>query len=60
MSSSPTVIQDDVTIDLPAERDQINTRGEHRFAELRTRIYAEIRNASQAAAARPQEAGRAG
>ncbi|MFD0773134.1 ABC transporter ATP-binding protein [Streptomonospora algeriensis] len=58
MSSSPTIIQDDVAIDLPDERDQINTRGEHRFAELRTRIYAEIRNASQSGAAQPQEAGK--
>ncbi|MBV2362984.1 ABC transporter ATP-binding protein [Streptomonospora nanhaiensis] len=51
MSSSPTVIQDDVAVDLPDERDQIGTRAEHRFAELRSHIYAEIRNA-----ARPQAA----
>ncbi|QBI53387.1 Taurine import ATP-binding protein TauB [Streptomonospora litoralis] len=50
MSSSPTIIQDDVPVDLADERDQISTRGEHRFAELRSRIYAEIRNASQPAA----------
>ncbi|WP_461003951.1 ABC transporter ATP-binding protein [Streptomonospora sediminis] len=50
MSSSPTVIQDDVSIDLAEERDQLGTRAEHRFAELRSRIYAEIRNAAQPAA----------
>jgi len=47
LSSSPTVVQDDVTIDLPAERDQIETRAQHRFVELRRHVYAEIRTAQR-------------
>ena len=39
LSSSPTVVLEDVTIDLPAERDQATTRSLPRFAELRTRVY---------------------
>jgi NitT/TauT family transport system ATP-binding protein len=45
LSSSPTVVQDDVTIDLPEERDQLDTRSLGRFVELRRHIYAEIRAA---------------
>jgi len=45
LSSSPTVVQDDVVIDLPDERDQIETRSLGRFVELRRHIYAEIRAA---------------
>jgi len=48
LSSSPTVVQDDVTVDLPAERDQIETRAQHRFVELRRHVYAEIRTAQRA------------
>ena len=47
LSSSPTVVQDDVTVDLPAERDQIETRAQHRFVELRRHVYAEIRTAQR-------------
>ena len=45
LSSSPTVVQDDVVIDLPDERDQIETRSLGRFVELRRHNYAEIRAA---------------
>lgn len=45
LSNSPTVVQDDVTIDLPAERDQLTTRSEARFAELRLHIYGQIQRA---------------
>jgi NitT/TauT family transport system ATP-binding protein len=45
LSSSPTVVQDDVTIDLPDQRDQLDTRSLGRFVELRRHIYAEIRAA---------------
>ena len=54
LSSSPTVVQDDVVIDLPDERDQIETRSLGRFVELRRHIYAEIRAAK---IGRPQGAG---
>jgi NitT/TauT family transport system ATP-binding protein len=45
LSASPTVVQDDVVVDLPRERDQIATRSLPRFTELRSRIWAEIRAA---------------
>jgi NitT/TauT family transport system ATP-binding protein len=45
LTAAPSVVQDDVAIDLPAERDQITTRAAPRFAELRSRIYEEIRRA---------------
>jgi NitT/TauT family transport system ATP-binding protein len=48
LSSSPTVVQEDLTIDLPDHRDQLETRALPRFTELRTHVYAEIRAAKQA------------
>ncbi|GAA3756058.1 ABC transporter ATP-binding protein [Spinactinospora alkalitolerans] len=47
LSSSPTVIQDDITVDLSDERDQLVTRGERRFTELRAKVYEEIQNAKR-------------
>ncbi|MGW8531898.1 MULTISPECIES: ABC transporter ATP-binding protein [Nocardiopsidaceae] len=58
LSSSPTVVQDDVTVDLPAGRDQLTTRRDGRFTELRTRVYAEIQRAKRGDAGadgRPQD-----
>ncbi|WP_088320633.1 ABC transporter ATP-binding protein [Kineosporia sp. R_H_3] len=55
LSSSPTVVQDDLPVDLPRERDQLDTRAMPRFTELRTRVYGEIR-AAQRAAGRPDGA----
>lgn len=49
LSSSPTVVQDDIIIDLPAERDQLTTRSHPRFAELRTHVYEEIQRAKREA-----------
>lgn len=49
LSSSPTVVQEDLTIDLPRHRDQLETRAMARFTELRTHVYAEIRTAQQRA-----------
>jgi NitT/TauT family transport system ATP-binding protein len=45
LSSSPTVILDDVAIDLPDERDQLTTRSSPQFAELRTHVFAQVRRA---------------
>jgi NitT/TauT family transport system ATP-binding protein len=45
LSSSPTRVLDDVTIDIPGPRSQAQTRIEPRFAELRTRVYAGIQRA---------------
>ena len=40
-------MQDDLVVDLPAERDQIETRAQQRFVELRRQVYAEIRTAQR-------------
>ena len=45
LSSSPTVILDDVAIDLPVERDQLATRSSQEFAELRAHVFAQVRRA---------------
>ncbi|HWS33639.1 MAG TPA: ABC transporter ATP-binding protein [Actinoplanes sp.] len=47
LSSSPTVVQDELVIDLPAERDQLTTRADPRFIELRTRVYQQIQAAKK-------------
>src|SRR5215203_540553 len=49
LSNSPTVIRDDLVIDLPDERDQLTTRSSPRFAELRARVYEQIHRAKPAA-----------
>ena len=43
LSGSPTQIRDDITVDLPTPRDQVETKVLPRFAELRARILQEIR-----------------
>lgn len=48
LSSSPTVVQDNLVVDLPAERDQLNTRSLPKFAELRHHVYEQIQMAKQA------------
>jgi len=45
LSGSPTVVQEELRIDLPDDRDQIVTRSLPRFAELRTHVYGHIRAA---------------
>ncbi|BBG02027.1 MULTISPECIES: ABC transporter ATP-binding protein [Pseudonocardia] len=47
LSHAPTVVLADVPIDLPAERDQLGTRGTSRFAELRGRVYELVQQAKQ-------------
>jgi NitT/TauT family transport system ATP-binding protein len=47
LSSSPTVVQEDLVIDLPAERDQLETRALPRFTELRHHVYEQIQLAKQ-------------
>ena len=47
LSNSPTVVQEDLAIDLPAERDQLNTRALPRFTELRTHVYEQIQRAKR-------------
>ena len=47
LSSSPTVVQEDIAIDLPDERDQLDTRALPRFTELRHHVYEQIQLAKQ-------------
>jgi NitT/TauT family transport system ATP-binding protein len=54
LSSSPTIIQQDIKIDLPDERDQLETRSSARFAELRHHVYEQIQLAK--AGFRPDDA----
>jgi NitT/TauT family transport system ATP-binding protein len=49
LSSSPTVVREDLAIDLPDERDQLTTRSSARFAELRARVYSQIHRPKSAA-----------
>jgi NitT/TauT family transport system ATP-binding protein len=45
LSSSPTVVQKDLAVDLPPERDQLTTRSDPRFTELRATVYRQIQKA---------------
>ncbi|MBW8486587.1 ABC transporter ATP-binding protein [Actinomadura sp. PM05-2] len=45
LSNSPTVVLEEVAVDLPAERDQLATRSDPRFAELRARVYKLVQQA---------------
>ncbi|GAA2787498.1 ABC transporter ATP-binding protein [Crossiella cryophila] len=49
LSSAPTVVQQEIPIDLPAERDQLHTRALPRFAELRAEVYEQIQKAKASA-----------
>ncbi|GAA1356381.1 ABC transporter ATP-binding protein [Streptomyces beijiangensis] len=55
LSASPTVVQEQLKIDLPGERDQLHTRAAPRFTELRTHVYEQIQAAKREA--RPGGAG---
>jgi len=54
LSSAPSVLMADLTVDLPGDRDQLGTRGSPRFAELRAQVYESIQRAK--AGWRPDEA----
>ncbi|MFD5945287.1 ABC transporter ATP-binding protein [Streptomyces collinus] len=47
LSASPTVVQEQFKVGLPAERDQLRTRVDPRFAELRTRVYEQVQAAKR-------------
>lgn len=53
LSNAPTWVQEDVTIDLDADRDQIATRALPRFTELRTHVYEQVQRAKRGQAVRP-------
>lgn len=42
LSGSPTVVQEDVHVDLPSTRDQLTTRASDQFNALRSRVYEQI------------------
>jgi NitT/TauT family transport system ATP-binding protein len=48
LSAAPTRVAEDLDVDLPDERDQLTTRGDPRFTELRSRVYAQIQKAKGA------------
>ncbi|RPF21527.1 ABC transporter ATP-binding protein [Myceligenerans xiligouense] len=47
LSSSPTVVQEDLVVDLPDQRDQLETRALPRFTELRHHVYEQIQLAKR-------------
>ncbi|MFD1824614.1 ABC transporter ATP-binding protein [Mumia zhuanghuii] len=47
LSNRPTVVLEDVNVDLPDERFQLETRSSPRFAELRARVYELIQAAKK-------------
>jgi NitT/TauT family transport system ATP-binding protein len=49
LSASPTVVMEQLTVDLPAERDQLRTRADPRFTALRTHVYEQIQAAKRGA-----------
>ncbi|WP_305783574.1 ABC transporter ATP-binding protein [Symbioplanes lichenis] len=53
LSASPTVIQDELTVDLPDKRNQLHTRADPRFTALRTHVYEQIQAAKIAAQPSP-------
>ncbi|WP_433044343.1 ABC transporter ATP-binding protein [Dactylosporangium sp. CS-033363] len=55
LSASPTRVLEDLPVGLPAERDQLTTRADPRFVELRTHIYGRIRSLAQGKQNRAQQ-----
>ncbi len=53
LSNRPTVVLEDVTVDLPDQRDQLQTRSAPRFGQLRGHVYELIQKAKQGY--RPEE-----
>lgn len=47
LSNRPTVILEDVRIDLPDDRDQLRTRSSQEFNKLRTRVYELVQSAKK-------------
>ena len=47
LSAAPTVVLEDVAVDLPERRDQLETRSSRRFAELRAHLYEQIQQAKR-------------
>ncbi|WP_030191211.1 ABC transporter ATP-binding protein [Streptomyces violaceorubidus] len=60
LSASPTVVREELRVDLPDGRDQVHTRVAPRFAELRTRVHEQIQAAKRGAVADAPPKGRFG
>jgi NitT/TauT family transport system ATP-binding protein len=54
LSASPTRVLENLDIDLPPERDQLSTRSDARFVELRTHVYARIQEAKRSSQRLPE------
>ncbi|TDC77973.1 ABC transporter ATP-binding protein [Streptomyces hainanensis] len=52
LSARPTVVLEDVTVDLPETRDQLTTRNDPRFHALRTHVHGLVQQAKRGEAAR--------
>jgi NitT/TauT family transport system ATP-binding protein len=55
LSSSPTTVQEQLDVDLPDERDQLHTRSDARFTQLRSHVYEQIQAAKQGTEVPPLE-----
>jgi NitT/TauT family transport system ATP-binding protein len=51
LSAAPTHVADELTVDLPVDRDQLMTRADPRFTELRGLVYAQIQRAKRGSVA---------
>lgn len=49
LSGAPARVSEDLTVDLPRERDQIQTKALPRYGELRAQVFDLIQNAKQPA-----------
>jgi NitT/TauT family transport system ATP-binding protein len=47
LSNRPTVVLEDVRVDLPDERDQLSTRSSPQFAKIRTHVYELVQSAKR-------------
>ncbi|ADD42020.1 ABC transporter ATP-binding protein [Stackebrandtia nassauensis] len=47
LSAPPSRIREEITVDLPVERDQLTTRADPRFLALRTQIHQHIRESGR-------------
>jgi NitT/TauT family transport system ATP-binding protein len=53
LSAAPTVVQEQLTVDLPDQRDQLHTRADPRFTALRTTVYEQIQAAKRGGRVQP-------
>ncbi|MEV0096768.1 hypothetical protein [Streptomyces sp. NPDC050738] len=49
LSASPTVVREEVVVELPVESDQLTTRADALFVTLHSRIYEVVREVQKGA-----------